>query len=76
MTLIDLSELVRSGRFHHASYRDHGTVWEGLHVYAGDANGFRGYSYVGAFFKDNPELHAAEEAVKHTGISIGAYGNG
>jgi hypothetical protein len=76
MKLEDLKELLESGRFHHATYRNHGTLWEGLWIYEKDKNGFRGFSLVGAFGKDSPDLEAAENMVRGTGVSFGAYGEG
>jgi len=77
MTLERLKELIASKQFHHATYRDSaGGLFEGLHIYVRDPEGFRGYRHEGAFFKDSPELKAAEELVAGTAISVGAYGEG
>src|SRR5574343_302629 len=35
--------LLANGLFHHATYRNKGTLWEGLWIYAKDPTGFRGY---------------------------------
>ena len=74
MKVTDLKTLQESGEFHHATYRNMGTLWEGLHIYAKDSTGFRGYRHVGAFLKDSPELTAAEALCN--GISVGAFGEG
>lgn len=76
MTLDELNYLRESGQFHHATYRNHGTVWEGLHIYVNDAGGHRGFIHAGAFGKDDRNLEAAMAIVRGTGISVGAYGKG
>ena len=75
MPLDKLRELLASGQFHHATYRGFGTLWEGLWIYA-KYEGMRGFEPVGSFLKDDPELDAAHELVRHTGVSVGAYGQG
>jgi hypothetical protein len=76
MTIAELKTLMDSGDFHHATYRNQGTLWEGLHIYARHSQGFRGYEHAGAFLKDSPELKQASELTCGTGISLGAYGRG
>jgi hypothetical protein len=76
MTLDQLKAMLADGSFDHATYRNHGTLWEGLWIYGRSETGFRGYSVVGAFYKGSPDLDAAFEAVRGTGISVGAYGHG
>ncbi len=76
MTLEELKALKDTGEFHHATYRDHGTCWEGLWVYRKKADGFRGFDVVGCFAKDDPNLDAASDLVRGTGVSVGAYGCG
>ena len=76
MTLDDLAAALADGTFDHATYRDHGTVWEGLWIYGKAANGFRGYAPMGCFAKNSPELAEAEALVRGTGVSVGAYGRG
>ena len=76
MTLSELQQMRENGLFHHATYRDFGTVWEGLWIYARDLNDFRGYKAAGCFAKDSPDLHAAEAIARGSGISVGAYGQG
>lgn len=73
-----LKSLLRSGEFHHATYRNFGTLWEGLWFYRKDTDGFRGFSPAGCINKrtDADVLDEAHELVKGTGISIGAYGQG
>lgn len=75
MTLDELDVLLSSGQFHHATYRNFGTVWEGLYIYT-KYDGLRGFDVAGVFNKGNPDLDKAEEKVKHTGISVGAFGSG
>lgn len=77
MTLEHLKELMDSGKFHHATYRT--DYARGLHIYAIDPNGFRGFTYVGAFSEvcDTKEtINAAIEMTRKTGISVGSFGNG
>lgn len=76
MTIDELKTMREAGRFDHATYRDHGTLWEGLWIYEKDPAGFRGYRPAGAFFKDSPDLDAAYAVVRGTGVSLGAYGCG
>lgn len=78
MTLDELRTLKEAGQLHHATYRDIGTIWEGLNIYAKDdgETGFRGYRHIGRFGKENPDLPAAHEIVRTTGVSVGSYGEG
>lgn len=46
--LAALRELLAAGEFHHATYRDQGTIWEGLWIYKRDVSGIRGFSPAGA----------------------------
>lgn len=75
MTLDELSELRSSGRFHHATYRNHGSVWEGLYVYV-IANTTVGFDVAGVFGKSDPRLDVAYNIVRDTGVSVGAFGCG
>lgn len=76
MTIQDLESLLASGAFHHATYRDIGTLWEGWHIYCKQNNGFNGFTHAGMFAKDNPDAARAYELVRATGYSVGAYGQG
>lgn len=71
-----LKGLLESGEFHHATYRCIGTVWEGLWIYKRDPDGFRGYSVVTSILKGDPDIDAAHDLCRGTGISVGAYGGG
>lgn len=71
-----LRELLATGQFHHATYRNRGTLWEGLWIYRKSDTGFRGFDVATAFYKSDPNLDAAYELVRGTGISVGAYGQG
>lgn len=71
-----LRALLASGEFHHATYRDLGTVWEGLWVYRKDGDGFRGYVPATSVGKDDPDLDEAFRLCSGTGISVGKYGGG
>ena len=75
MTLDELKALKDSGEFHHATYRNFGTLWEGLWIYR-RYDGLRGFDVAGAFQKNDPNLPAAEAMVADTGISVGSYGHG
>jgi len=75
MTIQRLKDLLASGEFHHATYRNFGTLWEGLWIYKRYA-GLRGFVPVGSFPKDSPFLKEAESLVGGRGISVGSYGQG
>lgn len=75
MTLAQLKALKDSGEFHHATYRNFGTLHEGLWVYR-RYDGLRGFDVAGAFLKGDPNLPEAEKMLAGTGISVGSYGNG
>lgn len=77
MTLEALKQLLDSGQFDHATYRNIGTIWEGLYIYRKDANGMLGFSVAGSFNKnDGAIVDEAYELVRHTGVSLGSRGNG
>jgi hypothetical protein len=78
MTIVELKELLDSGKFHHATYRDIGTLWEGLRIYvhSSKAWAYRGFEPAGWFGKSDPSLKEAEKIVAHTGVSLGSFGNG
>ena len=79
MTLEQLQSLLESGQFHHATYRELGTIWEGLYIYAKDSDPkWVGYRLVGSFNKyaDAGLSDAAYEMVRSTGVSLGSRGNG
>lgn len=71
-----LKALVDSGEFHHATYRNQGTLWEGLWFYKRSEAGFRGYEIVGCILKDDPDLEDGWRLVKGTGVSLGCFGEG
>lgn len=75
MTLDELKLLIAEGKFNHATYRDIGTIWEGLYIYAKANDRFRGYVPVGSFSKGQSS-DETYELVKNSGVSMGAYGNG
>lgn len=76
MNLAQLDTLLQSGSFHHATYRNFGTLWEGLHIYTKQDNGFNGFTHAGCFFKDDADINTAHDRVRHTGVSVGARGEG
>jgi hypothetical protein len=74
-----LKALCNSGKFHHATYRDIGTLWEGLRVFPKEENGFNGFGWSRLFFgKDDPELVAAQDYLRsvNVGTHLGSFGNG
>jgi hypothetical protein len=71
-----LNLLLATGRFHHATYRNVGTLWEGLWIYERSVKGFRGFDVATSFPKGDPNLDAAHELVKGKGVSVGSYGKG
>lgn len=75
MTIEQLKKLISDGKFHHATYRCIGTLWEGLWIYA-KYDGLRGFEPVGSFPKDSVELDEAHNILRGTGISVGSYGQG
>ena len=81
MTVEELRGLQASGKFHHATYRNQGKVWDGLYVYvhATEAEGgFRGFKLYGCFnnyYRDrNPECARAMDLVR--GVHVGSFGGG
>ncbi len=77
MTLEELKSLQESGQFHHATYRELGTIWEGLYIYANDDDPkWVGYRLVGSFNKSDGLADAAYDLVRNSGVSLGAYGRG
>lgn len=76
MTIQELKELLESKNFHHATYRDIGTLWEGLWIYRKNQDGFQNFEPVGAFSKNSPFLDEAYKLLRNTGISVGRYGAG
>lgn len=75
MRLIELEKLREMGEFHHATYRNRGTLWEGLWIYKKD-NSKRGFGVVGSFLRDNSEIELAHDLVRNSGVSVGSYGQG
>jgi hypothetical protein len=78
LTVDELKQLMADGKFHHATYREIGKVWEGLYVYVRDNDGFRGFKLYGSFNNyyraRNAECERAMELIK--GLHVGSYGNG
>jgi len=72
----ELKRVLANGTFHHATYRNRGTVWEGLWVYLKDPDGFRGYAVGFNISKDSPHIDVAHDLCRGTGISVGSYGCG
>jgi len=77
MTLEQLKSLQDSGKFHHATYRELGTIWEGLYIYETDDDPkWVGYRLVGSFNKVDGLADVAYELVRASGVSLGAFGRG
>ncbi len=76
MKLDQLKALMENGEFHHATYRCMNSLWEGLWIYKRSEIGFRGFEPIGCFYKASPDLDAAHKLVAHTGVSVGAFGQG
>ena len=58
MTLDHLQSVLNEGKFHHATYRDHGTIWEGLWIYEKSDNQIGYGSLLVQFSKVDPDLDA------------------
>lgn len=71
-----LRQLLGRGLFHHATARYDGKLWDGLYVYAKDLRGFRGFSLATSFPRGSRAEAIADELVRGTGVSFGAYGRG
>ena len=71
-----LRAMLADGSFHHATYRDIGTIWEGLNIYRRDPNGCRGFTHALTFGRDDSDRVTAETMTQGTGVSVGAYGRG
>ena len=73
-----LKSLIESGEFHHATYRNVGTIWEGLHFYRKDEKGFRGFSIAGCINKSfgKEAMDKAHDILPSGSLSVGAYGEG
>lgn len=76
MTKLDqLRDVLDGENFHHATYRNLGSLWEGLYIYVKSPIG-RGFKPWIVFGKNDPDLIQAEDMVRRTGISVGGYGEG
>jgi hypothetical protein len=74
--LARLKALIASGGFHHATYRNRGTVWEGIWFYRVAPDGFHGFEVDGCINKDDPDLEAAYVVLSGKGLHVGAFGDG
>jgi hypothetical protein len=78
-----LKAMLAEGRFHHATYRNIGTLWEGLYIYENAPERAMGFQ-VALHFSGREDLEPgckarereAHELVRHTGVSVGSRGNG
>lgn len=71
-----LRALKESGALHHVTYRNRGTVWEGLWFYRNSQDGFRGYEVAGCVNKSDPDYEAAYELTRGSGLHVGSFGGG
>lgn len=73
-----LKELVATEQLHHATYRNRGTVWEGLWYYriSIGPGAFRGFELDGSVLKDDPDYEEAYRVLAGRGLHVGAYGGG
>lgn len=73
-----LKAMIADDTLHHATYRNRGTLWEGIWFYR-KSNGhlsFQGYEVAGCVNKCDPDYEAAYEVLAGKGIHVGAYGGG
>jgi len=76
MTIDTLKRIMESGQFDHATYRNLGTIWEGLYIYVKEDSKI-GFTLAGSFNKnDGSIVDQAYELVRSTGVSLGIRGNG
>lgn len=73
-TLYEFKKLITDNKFHHATYKELGGMFEGLYIYENSQNGFRGFDLVGTIYKDSNEYIEAGFLVKDA--SVGSYGQG
>lgn len=77
-----LKALLAEGRFHHATHRRGSGLWNGLWIYekTNTTGGrfFEQYSPAFCFFDSDgrEQQDEAHTLVRHTGVSVGAYGRG
>ena len=73
-----LQNLLSSDQFHHATYRNQGTVWEGIWFYKKDSSekSFQGYILEGCVNKSDPDLEEAYKLLAGKGMSVGSFGEG
>lgn len=75
--LTALRGMLADGSFHHATHRlDSPSLWNGLWIYKRDSAGFAAYSPAFCFYEGDPQQSEAHELVRHTGVSVGARGEG
>lgn len=69
-----LEDMLAAGAFHHATYRNVGSLWEGLYIYRKDEEFGRGFRLDLVFPAGDED--EAYELIRHTGVSLGSYGEG
>ncbi len=74
--LDELKALIASDELHHATYRNKGTVWEGIWFYKRSADGFRGFDVAGCVSKNDPDFEGAFRVLAGKGLHIGCFGGG
>lgn len=76
--LDELKTLLASGDLHHATYRNKGTVWEGIWFYKRSTGlmAYRGYEVAGCVNKDDPDFEEAFRVLAGKGMHVGCFGGG
>ena len=74
ITIKQLKQLQAEGKFHHATYRQIGTLLEGLYVYEKEENGYNGFKQAGVIYKDDASFNEAHKLVNC--VHVGAYRKG
>lgn len=76
--LEQLQQLIANKQIHHCTYRNIGTLWEGLWIYTNDSKDLTGFDVGTAFFKNDTNLFYAEQMLRANGYfqSVGAQGDG
>lgn len=75
-SLEELQGLIASGEFHHATYRNRGTVWEGIWFYKKSKDGFRGFEVAGCVNVRDPDYEKTYQVLSGMGLHVGCYGGG
>lgn len=76
--LQQLKTLIAKDKFHHATFRCQGTVWEGIWFYkkSDSEKAFRGFEVAGCVNKSDKDYEEAYKILAGKGMSVGSYGEG